>query len=162
MAPQVKIDEIDVKILNALLKDARTNFRAIAKDCGVSTPAIAKRFYKLKRTGVITGATIRLNRKDMGYRCSLSIDVTAEPTEEINIINALTKLPNIIYCNQQLGNYDIHIAARVRTFEKIDDIRTIVKKLKGVKEVRITANLDEYDFFPENIVIQPTETTKNG
>jgi Lrp/AsnC family leucine-responsive transcriptional regulator len=61
VASQVKIDEIDVKILKTLLKDARASFADIARDCIISTNAIVKRFYRLKRTGVIAGTSTMVN-----------------------------------------------------------------------------------------------------
>ena len=67
LVSQVKIDEIDVKILKALLEDARTNFADIARDCGVSTTSIVKRFYNLKRCGIIAGTSIRVDLNKMGY-----------------------------------------------------------------------------------------------
>ncbi|NIQ06176.1 MAG: AsnC family protein, partial [Candidatus Korarchaeota archaeon] len=47
------IDEIDVKIIRALQKDARTTFTDIARDCGVSTDTISKRFRKMKKADLV-------------------------------------------------------------------------------------------------------------
>ena len=51
MNSAVKIDHIDLKVIRALQKDARTNFADIARDCGVSTDTISKRFRKNEKSG---------------------------------------------------------------------------------------------------------------
>jgi Lrp/AsnC family transcriptional regulator for asnA, asnC and gidA len=49
MSQNMKVDQIDRKLIRALQKDARTNFADIARDCGVSTDTISKRFRKMKK-----------------------------------------------------------------------------------------------------------------
>ena len=158
MDSQVKIDEIDVKILRALLKDARRSFTDIARDCGVSTNTIVTRFHKLKQSGVIAGTSLMVNLEDVGYKFALSIDIKVHASEESQILEILKKLPNFVECHQSVGNYDIHAAALIKSFEQIDRIRDLIKKQKGVKKVRITASIDKVVFFPENLLVQPTET----
>ena len=48
MTLPANIDGVDVKIIRALQKDARTGFADIARDCGVSIDTISKQFKKLK------------------------------------------------------------------------------------------------------------------
>jgi Lrp/AsnC family transcriptional regulator for asnA, asnC and gidA len=155
---QVKIDEIDVKILKTLLKDARTSFADIARNCGISTNAIVKRFYKLKQSGVITGATIRINMNDLGYHFRLSIDINVENGDESHILETCKKISNSVVCYNVVGKYDIHAVVYIKTLEQNEQIRHYIKKLKGVKRVGLTATY-ESRFFPENLLIQPTEAS---
>ncbi len=159
---QVKIDEIDTKILKTLLKDARTSFSDIAKDCGVSTNAIVKRFYKLKQSGVISGTSIRLNMKKFEYKFALWININIDANEVPYILEWFMKLPNILSCYQVVGKYDVHASVLTKSVEDIHQIRQMVKMQKGVKRVWITASLDGIGCFPENLVIQLMEPKKNG
>lgn len=162
MTSQVKIDEIDVKILKTLLKDARISFADIARDCGVSTNAIVKRFYRLKRTGVIVGTSTIVSTEEFGYEFALSIDINADITEETRLLEVLRRLPNIFGCYQQVGKHDIHAAVIAKDFEKISRIRDLIKRQKGIKRVAITANIDKPVWSPENLLIQPTGTCESG
>lgn len=163
MAKQVKIDEIDAKILKALLKDARISFTDIARDCGISTNAIVKRFYRLKRTGVIAGTSIIIDTEQLGGKFYLSIGINVDTAEEIPLIEALKmKMPNIFHVQQQLGKFDVHGSALAKDLKHVDTIRSIIKRQKGVKSVSITANIDKHVFFPENLLIQPTGACENG
>ena len=161
LVSQVKIDEIDVKILRALLEDARTNFADIARDCDVSTTSIVKRFYNLKRCGIIAGTSIRVDLNKMGYNYRLSIDINIEGHEQFHLLDLCMKLPNSIVCYEVVGKYDVHSVVYIKTLEEIEQIRQIIKGQKGVKRIGLTATY-EGGIFPENLLIQPTENSENG
>ena len=161
MVSQPKIDEIDVKILKALLEDARTNFTDIARDCGVSAPSIVKRFYNLKRSGIITGTSIIVDLKKMGYAYRLSIDMNIDGDKKFHVLEMCTKSLNSIVCYEVVGKYDVHAVVYIKSLEEIEQIRDIIKRQKGVKRIGLTATY-EGGFFPENLLIQPTEINENG
>lgn len=57
MEMAVELDDLDRRILDLLLKDARTPTAQIAEQIGLSRPAVADRLDKLERQGVIRGTT---------------------------------------------------------------------------------------------------------
>lgn len=62
----VELDVLDVRILDLLLKDARTPAAQIAEQIGLSRPAVADRLDKLERQGVIRGTTVVLDPTALG------------------------------------------------------------------------------------------------
>jgi DNA-binding Lrp family transcriptional regulator len=58
MNDTVQIDEIDEKILKILIEDARTSLKDIAKKCDITAVSVFNRIKRLKKLGVITGATL--------------------------------------------------------------------------------------------------------
>ncbi|MEM2107867.1 MAG: Lrp/AsnC family transcriptional regulator [Candidatus Bathyarchaeia archaeon] len=150
MKPAKALVEIDIKILKALLKDARTSLGYISKECGISIPAITQRIRKMKRMGIITGTTLIANA-NLGQH-SLSVDIKAEAKYEDAIIEAIKKLPNFISCLKVIGCHDIHAAIRIDSLDQIDKIKNFIKREKGVLKVEITTSIDELYFFPENLL----------
>ena len=67
----VELDELDLRIVSLLLRDARTPAAQIAEQIGLSRPAVADRLYKLVRLGVIRGTTAVVDP------CALGRTVTA-------------------------------------------------------------------------------------
>ena len=49
----MKLDHIDIAIINSLMQDGRKSFRQIAKESKVSTPTVEARYNKLKKSGII-------------------------------------------------------------------------------------------------------------
>src|SRR5213594_4505303 len=50
---RIKLDKVDMNIINSLMQDGRKSFRQIAKEIGVSTPTAEARFTRMKNMGVI-------------------------------------------------------------------------------------------------------------
>jgi DNA-binding Lrp family transcriptional regulator len=162
VATPADIDEIDAKILNTLLKAARTSFAKIARDCGVSNTTIVKHFHKLQQSGVITGTSLITRLKDFGYQFPLAADINVTTGKEQEVMKALRKIPNFRACFQVIGKYDIHSTFYVENIEEIEEIRDRLKNLKSIIRVGLTATLSELSYFPENLVIEPTEKKKSG
>lgn len=62
----VELDELDLKIVNLLLRDGRTPAAQIAEQIGLSRPAVADRIEKLERQGVIRGTTAVVEPQALG------------------------------------------------------------------------------------------------
>ena len=62
----VELDDLDRKIIDLLLRDARTPAAQIAEQIGLSRPAVADRLDKLERQGVIRGTTAVVDPTSVG------------------------------------------------------------------------------------------------
>ncbi|MGZ5477256.1 MAG: Lrp/AsnC family transcriptional regulator [Thermoanaerobaculia bacterium] len=54
----VQLDDLDLRIVNTLLRDGRAPAAQIAGQIGLSRPAVADRIEKLEGPGVIRGTTV--------------------------------------------------------------------------------------------------------
>ncbi len=152
------MDEIDIAILKSLLKDARTSFAKIARDCDVSTNTIVTRFQTMRQNGLIAGTSLILNMKRFGYQSPLSVDLIVEAGKENEVLGILKQMSDIRSCYEVVGKYDIHSIFHIKTLEEIDQIRDVIKRNKEVKKVVLTATLDFSNFFAENLSLLSTET----
>ncbi len=59
----MKLDEIDVLILQELQKDSRLSIRELSKRINLSPPSVTERVRRLEDDGVIEGYTIKINKK---------------------------------------------------------------------------------------------------
>lgn len=62
----VELDDIDLRIVDALLRDGRAPAAQIAEQIGLSRPAVADRIEKLERQGVIRGTTAVVEPRSVG------------------------------------------------------------------------------------------------
>lgn len=158
MNARPKIDEVNVKILKTLLKDARTSFADIAKDCGMSTNSIRIRFERLKKVGVIKGAITQINPKSLGYNCIAFLEIQVDPAKEKSVHNFLEKTPNLILNSQRIGRYDITSIAAVKS---VDDLARTIKIVNGNPHVRNVETSIWFDITkiccPENLEIKTYE-----
>ncbi len=157
MSSKVKIDKIDINIIRALQKDARVSFSGIAKDCGVSTDTISKRFRKMKKAGVIRGTTILLNPKSFGHECvgSLGIDVSYPHLN--HVVKSLLKIPEIVICTPSMGKHDIFCIAVLKNVGRLSQVKDLIKGHPAVREVTTTIWVDEILLCPENFEFKHLE-----
>jgi DNA-binding Lrp family transcriptional regulator len=157
MSYNVKIDKIDLKIIRALQKDARANFACIARDCGVSTDTISKRFRKMKKTGIIRGTTILLNPKSFGHECvgSLGIDVSYPYLRDV--VEWLQKMPEIVISTKSMGKHDIFCIAVLKNVGRLSQVKDLIKGHPAVREVTTSIWVDEILLCPENFEFKNLE-----
>ena len=77
----IKLDEIDIKLLRALQKDAKANTKDLSEMLNLSKTPIYERMRRLENEGVITGYSAMIDNKKVG-------------------------LPLIVYCNVSLAEQD--------------------------------------------------------
>jgi len=157
MSSNVEIDTINLKIIRALQRDARANFADIAKDCGVSTDTISKRFRKMKQSGVIRGTTILLNPKSFGYECvgSLGIDVSYPHLRDV--VESLRKMPEIVICATSMGKHDIFCIVITKNVGRLSQVKDLIKGHPAVREVTTSIWVDEILLCPENFEFKHLE-----
>ena len=73
-----KIDKLDRQILQVITHNARTPFKEVAEECGVSRAAVHQRVQKMFDNGVILGSGYRVNPKMLGYNLFVLIGITLE------------------------------------------------------------------------------------
>ncbi len=148
-----EIDETDIRILKTLLKDPRTSFAEIAEDCKLSTNAIRMRFTRLKKTGVITGSTIFVNPKSMGYEGIGLLAIEADINKEQDVMKFLEKIPNVIYNHLHIGKHNIVSMLLIKNVDDLVHTVDLVKRNPHIRktDTAITENAGPIEHF-ENLV----------
>ncbi|MDD3159453.1 MAG: Lrp/AsnC family transcriptional regulator [Candidatus ainarchaeum sp.] len=103
----MELDKIDHIILEALLRDGRIAFSTIAKETNLTDVAIKKRFESLKRRNIISGITLDLNFKSLGYENPIYIQIRSEISKNKDIIKKLKTLDFILEVYHVLGDYNL-------------------------------------------------------
>jgi len=150
MTPKMKIDEIDVGIIRALQKNARTNFADIAKGCRVSLDTVSKRFRRMKRTGVTRGTTILLNPKNFGYDCVASFAIRVDYLHVEDVVDFVGKMPDIVFSTPSMGRYNIFAIAILKNVGRLGQVKESIQGHPMVREVSASIWVDEILLCPEN------------
>ena len=75
------LDDIDIKILNQLRKNARTPMKELSALVYLTTPAVSARIDKLEKDGYIKGYHANLDLEKLGYGIKAFIMITVEPED---------------------------------------------------------------------------------
>jgi len=118
---KVKVDKMDLKILNILSNNARTEYSEISRKLDLTANAIKYRIQNLESSGIVSGYTISVDVKKLGYSWyNIQIKLI---TGEKEVEDFLKKEKIAIYHYHYIGNenWDIDIGIIVRDSEELRD-----------------------------------------
>ncbi|WP_426360253.1 Lrp/AsnC family transcriptional regulator [Pseudocolwellia sp. HL-MZ19] len=117
-----KLDDIDLRILTLLYDNADINNKDLAAKIGIAPSTCLERVKRLKTSGIIKGAFIEVNLKNIGGNIEAIAAIRLQPYSE-EIVNKLRddllKLPEIISLYHMGGNYDYYIHMSVKDSEHL-------------------------------------------
>lgn len=135
----VKLDEVDLKILEILQKEGRLSNKELAERINLTTTPTLERVRRLERAGVIEGYSARVNRESIGKGFSAFVTVVLS-VHQLSFMEEFTKAvketPEIIACYNTTGDGDfmLHIVAKdVKDYEQI--MRTKLTTLPDVQRI---------------------------
>jgi DNA-binding Lrp family transcriptional regulator len=117
------VDDIDTRIVAALIRDARASYALIGHEVGLSAPAVKRRVDRLRAAGAITGFSARVDPAAMGWTTEAYVELfCGGRTSPEAIAAAVQRYPEVVDACTVTGEADalVHIrAADVRHFEDV-------------------------------------------
>ena len=139
-----KIDNLDRKILEIIMRNARIASKDVAQECGVSRAAIHQRIQRMIDLNVITGSGYNVDPKILGYRTCTYIGVNLERGALYReVVPELEKIPEIVECHFTTGPYTILIKLFARDNEHLMELlNQKIQVIPGVVGTETLISLD--------------------
>src|SRR5216684_3011448 len=100
-------DELDRRILHALVQDARASYAEIGALVGLSAPAVKRRVDRLRAGGAITGFSARLSPAELGWTTEAYVELFCRGrTSPGNIAEVAAKHPEVVSACTVTGEAD--------------------------------------------------------
>lgn len=119
----MSFDELDRKIVAALVADARATYAEVGALVGLSAPAVKRRVDRLRDSGAITGFTAQVDPSALGWTTEAYVELFCRGrTSPAEIAAAVSRFPEVIDACTITGEADalLHIrASDVRHFEHV-------------------------------------------
>jgi DNA-binding Lrp family transcriptional regulator len=116
-------DDLDRRIVAALVDDARSTYAEVGSLVGLSAPAVKRRVDRLRASGAITGFSAQVDPTALGWTTEAYVELFCRGrTSPADIGAAVAKHPEVIDACTITGEADalVHIrAADVRHFEQV-------------------------------------------
>ena len=117
------LDRHDLAILRLLVGDARLSQRAVAREVGMSPPAVADRIARLERAGVIRGYRAQVDRGLLGSALVVYVGVVSvQGGDQPAVVRALRKLSEVEDVHVVTGPKDLLVRLRVRDHEHLKTV----------------------------------------
>ncbi|MES2544889.1 MAG: Lrp/AsnC ligand binding domain-containing protein [Bacteroidota bacterium] len=117
------IDFINQQIIKILSADGRIAYSEIAKELKISNSLVHQRIKKMQETGIISGFSVVLSAKEIGYETITYTGITTKEAHfAYSIAEKLKEVPEVVECHFVSGKYALFlkiIAANNEEFRKI-------------------------------------------
>lgn len=152
-----KIDNLDRKILEIVIKNARIPSKDVAVVCGVSRAAIHQRIQRMIDMQVITGSGYHVNPKVLGFTTCTYIGVKLEKGSMYrDVVPELEKIPEVVECHFTTGPYTMLIKLYARDNQHLMELlNDKIQMIHGVVETETLISLEQS--MNREIPIQLTE-----
>ena len=141
-----QLDEIDLKLLAELERDAdRTNVE-LARIAGLSPAATFNRVRRLKESGVISAVVARVDPARAGFPLQVFVAVTLSRHDEAShkrFADAVAKMPEVLSADWVTGETDALLWVVARDVAELQRVLLLLSSRGGAARVMTLLRLEE-------------------
>ena len=126
-------ENLDRKLVNALLGDGRASLRSLGEDLDVSVTTVSNHLSDLEDEGIINGYTPKVDYDALGYDVTAIIQLKVEGSSLPEVTDNLQKHKQMISVYEVTGDYDI---IAVGKFTDTDGMNAQIKELLTDPEIK--------------------------
>lgn len=126
-------ENLDAKLINALLGDGRASLRSLAEDLDVSVTTVSNHLKDLEAEGVIQGYSPRVDYDKLGYDVTAIVQLKVEGGALPDITDRLRHHKQMVSVYEVTGDYDV---IAVGKFKDTDDMNTLIKQLLSDVDIK--------------------------
>jgi len=137
-------DPVDERILRLLVRNARTSWRDIGAEVGLSANAVAQRVHRLEDDGWVQGFTVRLDRSlDAEHSTALVLLQTATDVDVDAVEAAMVAIPEVAEVLDLTGPVDYQVTVRFSSQRTLYGVVNRLRALPGVTGIQTRTVLRE-------------------
>ncbi len=139
------MDEVDLKILEIISRNARIPFKDVAAEVGISRAAVHQRVNRMVDLNVITGSGYYVNPKKIDYRTCTYIGIFLEKGGiYADVAEKLKDIPEVVECHYTTGQYGIFIKVYAKDNEHLKRLLSEhIQKIPGISSTETIISLEE-------------------
>ena len=119
-------ENLDRKLVNALLEDGRASLRSLGEDLDVSVTTVSNHISDLEEDGIIEGYAPEVDYGELGYDVTAIIQLKVEGSALPEITDRLSEHTHMVTVYEVTGDHDI---IAVGKFTDTDHMNAQIKEL---------------------------------
>ena len=131
------MDTIDLSLLELLRGSARLSYAELARQVGLSAPAVHDRVGKLEASGIIRGYRAEVEPEAIGLGVTALIGIVQDSGGDTDdVLDAVRAMPEIESCYFMAGVESFMLKARVGTIAELEQLIVRLNRTAGVASTR--------------------------
>lgn len=130
-----KIDDLDVRILAELAKDASISVPKLSKKININSSVVYSRIKRLVKRGLIKKFTIIINDEALGFNVKALTGINMDSKLRDNVLSELFKIPEVREVAEVTGRFDVLVTMNARSLEEMHQlISEKIGRIEGVQK----------------------------
>ena len=145
MAKHYEFDNVDLGILQELMKNSDKPYTEIARKVHVSPGTVHVRMNKMEEAGVVKGATLVIDNSKLGLDLTafLGIYLTKSSLYDVVLLQ-LKAIPEISTIHYTTGNYNMFVNIHCRNTEHLKNLlHDKIQLIEGIVRTETIISLEE-------------------
>ncbi len=162
MQQEPNIDEVDVRILQALQSDARRSNKDLAAAVGLAPSTTLGRVRDLERTGAVRGYHADVDPAALGHGVEAMVSVRLSPkTTDLvrSFVDELLSLPEVVGVFLLTGPFDLLVHVSVAGIAELRSL--VLDRIAGVDGVVDEQTMIVFEHLHKH-VLEPARTVDDG
>ncbi|MBF9128502.1 Lrp/AsnC family transcriptional regulator [Plantactinospora sp. S1510] len=131
------MDAIDLSLVELLRGNARLSYAELARQVGLSAPAVHERVGKLEASGVLRGYRADVEPEAIGLGVTALIGIVQDSGGDTDdVLDAIREMPEIESCYFMAGVESFLLKARVGTIAELEQLILRLNRTAGVASTR--------------------------
>ncbi|MEV4811042.1 Lrp/AsnC family transcriptional regulator [Micromonospora avicenniae] len=131
------MDAIDLNLVDLLRTNARLSYAELARQVGLSAPAVHERVGKLENSGVLRGYRADVEPEAVGLGVTALIGIVEDSGADTDdVLAAFRNMPEIESCYFMAGVESFLLKARVGTIAELEQLIVRLNRTPGVASTR--------------------------
>jgi Lrp/AsnC family transcriptional regulator for asnA, asnC and gidA len=127
-----RIDDLDVKILGELARDASISVPRLSKKINVNSSVVYSRIKRLVKRGLIKKFTIIINDEALGFSVKALTGINMDSKLRDNVLN---KIPEVREVAEVTGRFDVLVTMTARSLDEMHQlISEKIGRIEGVQK----------------------------
>ena len=131
------MDNLDLRILKCLGRNARLAASAISEEVNLSVSAVIERIRKMEACGLIKGYTIQIDQEKIGNHIVAIVEISLRhPDYYDGFAEMVRNCNNIACCYYQTGEFEFALRIEAADNDQLDQVYRMVKSYEGVVKIQ--------------------------
>ncbi len=141
MITQNDMDDLDQKLLAALVANSSTSTSQLARRFKVARSTVQARIERLERTGMIAGYTVKLGQALTLRRIKATILLQVESRSTAQVTQRLKAMPEVEIAHTTTGRIDLILQVAADTTQALDEVLDRIGAIPGVSDTESLIHL---------------------
>jgi DNA-binding Lrp family transcriptional regulator len=128
----ISLDQLDVRLLDVLSRDARAGVGEIATELGIARNTVQARRRRLEDSGILTGFRPSLDLAQAGVTTQAFIGLEVQQGRLAEIVAALARIPHVLEVHATTGREDLLVRAATASEAGLQQLIEQIVAVNGV------------------------------